>query len=307
MSSLGLFDRHNFQLYLDFVVNRHQVWLKRQAAEPGPWSEDPILASRKFTNVFRVLDPGSQFIFDLDDARLRPEVTLMRLFLYRHTGRVEAWEYLKQEMGDYPETRDLEFVLAEWQHYRDQGNPIFTGAYLVYPQSPKAGTDKLESIIRLTQRLFDTASPECIVWDFLEAKTQKEKFEVLRRTKGVADFMSMQILTDWGYTRHAQEDLENEFVVPGPGARRGIMKLVSTAEQKKFLWFAQAELLMTEGCPELDLGSRIRTPSIMDVQNTMCEFGKYVRFIEQGKTEFNPYVPAHPGHQPVPRTPKHWA
>jgi len=304
---VNLFDRQNFQLYLDFVVGRHRIWEQRQEGVPGPWSEDPILASRKFTNVFRVLDPGSQFIFDLDEAGIPDRDVLMRLFLYRHTGRVEAWQNIALYLGGYPQVGELQDTLNIWKKYRAEGKAVFTGAYLVYPQSSTAGTDKLESIIRLTQRLFDPSSPEDIVPDFMAATTQKERFEVLRRTKGVADFMSMQILTDWGYTRFVDEDLENEFVVPGPGARRGVSKLVVTPQQKDFLWFAQAELLQTEGCPMLNLGSSERPPSIMDVQNTMCEFSKYIRFVEQGKTELKPYVPAHPGAQPAPRTPAHWA
>lgn len=304
---MNLFDRDKFRLYLDFVVNRHHVWMARQEGMPGPWSDDPIIASRKFTNVFRVLDPGSQFIFDLDDEYATERDLLMRLFLYRHTGRVEAWMYLQRQMGEeYPTVETLDYALNLWREYRDAGNPIFTPAYLVYPQSSTPGTDKLESIIRLTQRLFDPSSPEDIVEDFIGGQTQKEKFDVLRRTKGVADFMSMQILTDWGYTRFG-EDMENEFVVPGPGARRGIMHLVTTPQQKDFLWFAQAELMQTEGCPVLDLGTKLRYPSIMDVQNTMCEFGKYVRFMEGGKPFTAPYSPAHPGPQPAPRTPRHWA
>jgi hypothetical protein len=295
------FNSEKFALYLAFVEARHQVWEERQVGAPAPWTSDPIVASRKFTNVFRILDPGSQFIFDLQAEN--PYDTLMRLFLYRHTGRVGAWQHLAMEFGEYPHLADLDDVLEVWKEYRAAGHPVFTGAYLVYPQSSSPGTDKLESIIRLTQRLFDG---ENVAQDFVQARSQEDRFKVLRRNKGVADFMSMQILTDWGYTTYAGKDLENEFVVPGPGCRKGISHLTDTPDQVAFLRFAQAEVLMGDNVPTLHLPSGERYPSIMDIQNTMCEFSKYIRFWEKG-TAGKPYVPAHPGKQPEPVLPAHWA
>jgi hypothetical protein len=294
------FDNERFQMYLRFVEERHNIWRLRQLGEPPLWTGDAILASKKFTNVFRVLDPGSQYVFRLKSAN--PETSLMRLFLYRHTNRVEAWEWLTEQGDGYlPDFDDLGTVLEYWKEYRAQGNPIFTGAYLVYPQSSSPGTDKLESIIRLTQRLF---GPEKLAEEFLQATTQKDRFAALRRHKGVADFMSMQILTDWGYL-YPQD--ENEFIVPGPGARRGVQAITKTPDQVGFMRFAREEILAGDNCPTIDLDDRgaVRYPSIMDVQNTFCEFSKYVRFVEAGKVS-SPYVPAHPGAQPTPVLPQHW-
>lgn len=292
------FNSERMQQYLAFVEARHNVWIERQVGAPAPWTSDPILASKKFTNVFRVLDPGSQFVFELkhDDQA----TTLLRLFLYRHTGRVDAWQYLEPILAEYPRLGNLEEVLETWKFWRSYGNPVFTGAYLVYPQSSSPGTDKLESIIRLTQRLF---GPERLAEEFLQAPDMKSRFAALRRHKGVADFMSMQILTDWGYL-YPQD--ENEFIVPGPGCRKGIMTITDTPDQVGFLKFARAEVLMGDDVPMLSLpGGESRVPSIMDVQNTLCEFSKYVRYLSKGTTA-KPYIPAHPGQQPEPVLPAHW-
>lgn len=300
------FDSERMRLYLDFVEARHNVWIERQVGAPAPWTSDPILASKKFTNVFRVLDPGSQFVLtDLVEENGSARDTLMRLFLYRHTGRVEAWEHMRGELGYLLLHWDLDTVLEYWRDYRAEGNPIFTGAYLVYPGSSTSGTDKLDYIIGLTQRLFTPGSPEDVVPDFLKATTQAERFGVLRRNRGVADFMSMQILTDWGYTPFGL-DVENDFVVPGPGCRKGIMAITDTPDQLSFLHFARAEVLMGDDVPVLNLpGGGSRVPSIMDVQNTLCEFSKYVRYLSKGSAA-KPYLPAHPGPQPEPVLPAHW-
>lgn len=316
------FSSERMAQYLAFVEGRHNVWLERQVGAPAPWSSDPILASKKFTNVFRVLDPGSQFIFELGAER--PEDTLLRLFLYRHTGRVEAWEYLPLSVGEYPTHDNLDEVLTAWKEYRgavrkkkvltrwsktetwhlDSARTVFTNAYLVFPQSHEKGTDKLESILALTDRLFNK---EGLAAQFLVAECQQERYKVLRANKGVGDFMSMQILTDWGYTRFGS-DAENEFVVPGPGCRKGIMAITDTPKQVDFLHFAREEVLAGDDVPMLSLDNgEVRVPSIMDVQNTLCEFSKYVRYLGKGTTGLRPYQPAHPGQQPNPVLPAHWA
>lgn len=307
--------------YVGFVEARHEAFIRRQEGWlPEDWYTDRIVATRKFTNVFRVLDYGSQYVLtDLVDPELDPVDQLLRLFLYRHTGRVEVWEYLEMTSG-LPTRGNLQDVLAAMKEYRGEnrpssGNPwtdpknedrrrninvfkrsIFTNAYLVYPQSDAPGTDKLESIISLTHRLAENGSFD----DFVHvAQTQQDRFDCLRRNKGVADFMSMQILTDWGYTPHCGQDRENDFVVAGPGARKGAAAL-GWAERD-----ASAAIQWAwESIQHLSLPGTGRHPSWMDAQNTLCEFSKYVRY-ELKPIPDKPYTPAHPGPQKIV-LPEHW-
>jgi hypothetical protein len=313
--------------YLEFVAERHRVWERRQLGDSQPWTNDLVLRTRKFTNVFRILDPGTQFIMtDLLEDDPSDGNLLLRLFLYRHTGRVEVWRHLREKLGHYPRLyrNDLRDTLAIWKEYRGDAhvrtrnsNPksanrttqtdfkksIFTGAYLVFPQSATPGTDKLDSIIQLTYRLFLDGT---VPYDFLMADTQAERFASLRRNKGVADFMSMQILTDWGYTPNCGEDREDEFVVPGPGARKGAAALDAKADASSVLEWAVSAVRSWPESPRLRTpGTQLRMPSYMDVQNTLCEFSKYVRFAEKPVPD-KLYNPAHPGPQDPPVLPRHW-
>lgn len=283
--------------FLAFVTERHRIWGQRQAGAPQPWTADPVLATRKFTNVFRVLDPGTQFILtDLADPELEPRDQLMRLFLYRHTGRVETWQYLDVTTG-YPTVDDLEDVRAAWQAYKSRGTPFFTNAYLVFPQSSTPGTDKLDSIIDLTKRLF---LEEDITTEWMAASTQAERFKILRRNKGVGDFMAMQILTDWGYL--GDEDREDEFLMPGPGSIKGAKALDPTAKTMDVVQRVVREVRGLADCPRLGY----RTPSLMDIgSNLLCEWSKYVRFRGQ-PVPAKTYQPAHPGPQPAPVLPTYY-
>lgn len=302
--------------FLDFVVERHRVWTARQAGLPQPWTTDPIVATRKFTNVFRVLDHGSQYVLtDIIDPELPTADQLARLFLYRHTGRVEVWEAMDLMVG-LPTMDNLDACLEAMKAYRGETKtvlktqrktkgpgfghsktigqrPVFTSAYLVFPQSAERGTDKLESIFDLTRRVIPEIAPA------FERASMRQQFDLLRGNKGVADFMSMQVLTDWGYTPQCGRDRENEFVVPGPGARKGAAELgLKPDEAVEWAWEAVRSM---DSPPRL--GTRL--PSKMDIQNCLCEFSKYARFA-RSESRQQPYSPAHPGVQFEPLLPQHW-
>lgn len=285
-------------LFVDFTEARHQVWEKRQNGLPQPWTDDPLIAGMKFTNTYRVLDYGSQFLLnDLLEPDLSPEDTLMRCFLYRHTNLPSAWQAYRDASGTYPRLHLLEDLFHFWRDYRLKGNKVFSGAYMIYPQSSTPGTDKAESVILLTQRLFK----EGMGADFLMADTPAERYAVLRKNKGVADFMSSQILTDWGYSAQCGEDQENVFVMPGPGAVRGAEALNPGVGFQETVRELQEVVWLSPTCPKL---AGRRRPSLMDLQNVCCEMSKYLRAMDKPPTQ--PYRPAHPGPQFEPTLPSHW-
>lgn len=281
----------DLDLYKHFVRERHAIYLARQDGRPQPWTEDPVLASRKFTNVFRVLDPGSQFVFKLDTEK--PYDLITRLVLYRMTNLPSTWRAIHAELGRYPILEDIlemDRLVSILKAYRDYGNRVFSGAYIIIPE-PGTANDKIEGAVRAAKWFAENAAE-----GFFAAETQEQRFQVLRSTPGMGKFLSMQVLTDWGYLQDV--DREGEFIIAGPGARRGAAHLSETPAEKVIhtltkMWDADGSVLLHDF-----------TPSLMDVQNTLCEFSKYHRFVMGGKTyRDTPYRPAHPGRQPAPILP----
>ncbi len=290
--------------FLSFTAERFRIWERRQEGMAPPWTEHPYLATMKFTNVYRVLDYGSQFVLsDLADPALPPVEALLRVFLYRHTGSWSAWRDAAVELGGYPTSEDLPRLREFWMDYQAEGERVFTPAYLVYPQSSVPGTNKVESIIQLTER----ALSEGVLQEFVGAGSPEARFGLLKAMHGVGDFLAMQTLTDWGYLSQGADHDEDEFVVMGPGARRGAKYLFGSAGKHSVA--AAWELVQSLPPGDLPLlplpDGRFRPPSLMDCQNLLCEFGKLVR--QQGRgVPPRAYQAAHSGPQRKPLLPASW-
>jgi len=281
-------------LYGWMVQERHRIWLARQINEPQPWTKDPVLMNRKFTNMFRVLDPGSQFVFDLDHHE--PVTVIARLVFYRITNLPSTWYAIRAAHGCYPTAYDMIHRSAHLfeilDAHRSAGNRIFSGAYIIVPE-PGTANDKVGGALRLVG-LFIREKAEA----FLSATTQEERFAVLRSTPGLGKFLSMQILTDWAYLQTEEPDLS--FVVAGPGAVRGAALLDPTKNPEDVIYdftFAWMDH------PIVRLAGRSLT--LMDVQNTFCEFSKYAHEMVTPRKKTK-YQPSHPGAQPIPILPMWW-
>lgn len=280
--------------YRSFVIERHGVWLKRQNNEPQPWTNDPVISRRSFTNMFRVLDPGSQFVFDLEHDD--PVTVISRLVFYRITNLPSTWLAMRSAFGRYPTAGDFIHQSAPLfqilDTHRQIGNRVFSGAYIIVPE-PGTKNDKVGGALRLV-RTFVTEKAEA----FIGAESQDEKFAVLKSTPGLGKFLSMQILTDWNYLELKKPDLS--FIVAGPGAVRGAALLNPIKKPEQVIHDLAYDWL---GHPFVALEGRSLT--LMDVQNTLCEFGKYSRELTtpRKKTE---YRPSHPGAQPLPLVPAWW-
>lgn len=291
--------------YLDFVAERHHVWNQRQLGLPGPWSDDPILQRNKFTNVYRVLDYGSQFLLRelLNEPGITAGDALARAFLYRMSNEPLTWQHTRATTGQYPYADQLGEDLAQlWADYRDAGNRVFSGAYTIMPLPGVGGFDKAKEVVRMAATSFHPGSPNCVTPAFLAASTMQERFAVLRSIPNVGDFLAMQVLTDFGYSPFGADQDENAFVVAGPGARKGAKELWP---EKKVAWvieWCRERVLELPDCPDL----AGRPPSLMDIQNTLCEFSKYARFMRKPEPA-RVFKPDHPGAPQHLVLPAHWA
>lgn len=281
------------ETYERMVEERHSIWLRRQSQDPPPWTTDPILRNLKMTNMFRVLDPGSQFVLT-DLLCDNPMDFIARCVFYRITNLPKTWYAIRDQFGRYPKMQDFlkyDHVLAEMlARYRAEGNKIFSGAYIIIPNPGVAG-DKMVDALGLVKFFMENKARE-----FLAANSQEERYHILRSTKGLGRFLAMQILTDWGYGQPVNR--EDEFIVAGPGASRGAALLNPEAAAEHVIKDLAFRIWWDNPLVQIN-GHGL---GLMNVQNTLCEFSKYAREMKSPR-KVTPYKPAHPGWQERPVLP----
>ncbi len=280
----------NLELYKHFVRARHFSWAKRDLGLPSPWTTDPIVATRKFTNVFRILDRGSQYLYQIMRDEDYP-TALFRAFLYRYTNRPEPWVAFEEAWGYLPTHEDAVdgTLLATWMEFRHkQDMPMFGNAYKMFSGLENKGTDRLTWVVNLARDYVSPGMSE----RFQGLDAQWKRAKDLQEIPRCANFMSMQILTDISYYAGYSE---NEFIIPGPGAVAGSRAIDSRVPADAMIR-GLTEYWATEG----DVNLYGHLPSLMDVQNTLCEFSKYVKW-KPGAVNYRPV-----GEQQPPILPPHY-
>ena len=84
-----------------FTSQRQVILEKRMLGESGPWSDDPILNTYRFTNAYRFADRTSQYLIHevIGDREASADDMLYRILLFKVFNRIETWELLTERFG----------------------------------------------------------------------------------------------------------------------------------------------------------------------------------------------------------------
>ena len=160
-----------------------------------------------------------------------------------------------------------------------------------------------------------------IVDRLLKAKDQQEAFDIIKSIRGFADFLAYQVFVDLSYIPDFPFS-ENEFVVAGPGCKRGLDYIFLDKDgmtyEECIFWlrnhinggfeggyslFNNSELddvcdshgwkiveykpnKLFEDLPEYD-----RCMNVMSIENCMCELSKYIKAVDGTGRPRNKYKP----------------
>ncbi len=266
-----------YETFWRFTRARQDIFQRRWRGQAGPWTDDHILRDYKFTNVFRASDRISQYLIrhvqyaGPQDARN----LFYRTILFKLFNRRDTWEFLESKFGQLTvDTFDRDTFVAAVTA-RQRLTPIYSSAYIMPPVSHD-GAAKHDGHLRLLQQMLADDLPEHIA----ASGTLSEVYELLRSYPGIGKFLAYQYAIDLNYsvlTNHS----EMEFVVPGPGALRGIQKCFGSTARREAThiihWIAahQGEEQRSRGNEPVALFGR--PLQLIDVQGLFCEVDKYAR------------------------------
>jgi len=282
----------NLEEYCAFVYQRHLRWLTRQGLTRIPVEPNELLDNYRFTNVFRCLDTYSQHLISLlhlPDILNSPRATFMLCALHGFNYTMDV------------QTRFTELGEDALGPFLAHHAKPFGGAYMVPPTANyhgKQAPNKAEGIWHAIINMADQLTPS------ITSLTLKARYNALRVFTGVGDFLAMQIATNLGYSPQSGAFQENTFVVPGVGAVKGARYLgASGASDAWELIPILQEIALERGLAYIPLRTSANVPkyhdlSLMDIQNTLCEFSKFM----SGTAKRRKYVA-----QPLPPFPQEWA
>lgn len=265
------------QEFYNWVNERHAIYLRRSRGDPWPWTDDPILQTYKFTNVFRELDRGTVW---LREHFIQPYWEHQELFANIAMYRRYNWIGTAEELGfmvDY----DPEWIVAQMEARKARGEQIFTGAHMLcggirYPD----GTLPFSKV----EQIFGIAFK--ILWDNREelepmpGEGLEDAYNrLLSKVPGFGPFITYEIVTDLRHTRYLCDAHDiMTWANPGPGAKRGICRVLGKDIKEPISRDYQITCMKWL----LDISDDFKADwvpqmEMRDIEHSLCEFDKYER------------------------------
>lgn len=266
-----------FDTYWRFAAIRQQIFEKRVAGAPPPWTDDPILAGHRFTNVYRASDRVSQFLIRevAYSGFQEPDELLFRVVLFKLFNKIETWLYLKEQLGTISwKDFDIERYDRILGAAKSRGS-IYSAAYIM-PSPHLGATSKHTNHLRLLKKMMD----DRLAHKIAEAKSLGEVYTHFSAYPSIGQFLAFQLAIDVNYTTLIDFS-EMDFVVAGPGAKDGIRKCFYDIGD-----YTEEDVIraMTDAAEDAfdRLGLRFsglwgRPLQLIDCQNLFCEVDKYAR------------------------------
>lgn len=269
-----------FDSYWKFAAERLGMYERRLEGAPGPWTDDPILQSFRFTNSYRAADRVSQYLIaevQYGEGRSQaPCEIFFRTLLFKLFNKIETWERLERHVGPLSwQAADFDAMNKVLLDAIDRGTRIYSAAYII-PAPAFGFTRKHENHLALLKEMMLDGLPARVQ----AARTLEAVYDLMRSYRSLGRFLAFQYTIDLNYSSLLDFD-ERDFVVAGPGALDGIAKCFEDAacSRAEDVIYHMADIQQREferrGIKFRGLFGRPLMP--IDCQNLFCEISKYAR------------------------------
>lgn len=258
------------ELFMYWIRERYEVFLKKKTGAPKPWSTDPVFQRTYFCNVRREDDKVTQWIRNYYSPYVEHPLFEYNIVLSRFLN----WPPTLGHIG-FQEEHDPEKLNAQLRELATQGK-VWGNAYVITTHGMPMSkvdyltNDVLEAVFERSRRL-KTVDPLLGGSAYLA---------LLEEIDGIGSFLAGQIIADLKNTPgHPASRMPDwwSFVVPGPGSIRGC-NWFHYGGQYNFNHFEEifplVRIYATEHWPDF-------VPMIcnQDLQNCLCEYDKYMRVL----------------------------
>ena len=300
------FRKDQLKLFWFFLTERHSIWKKRFVdKKPWPWTDDEVLRDYKFTNVYRQLDRVTiewqnryAHLLAADKKILNSDIVfynaMFRLFNWPETYDALFFG-IKRKKWDFAQAVKILLI-----RQKEDFEQIFTGAYIVTSggkSCPKVEVicDALDYIWKRKRQFTNAIRKGRPVLNEdkkvvgYEGATMEYAVELLQKIPTVGAFVAYELACDLRFTRvlsHAKDVMS--WANPGPGAKRGIHRLLTgTHEKVPDVDYTAAMRQLLTTLPD-DVRKSIKHSEwpfeMREIEHSLCEFDKMMRVrMGQGK------------------------
>lgn len=308
------FQEDRLRLLYEYITQRQEIYKRRKDGVEDLYNGlQPLFQEFKFTNVRREDDKTTKYL--IDNISLNKDFTVSerfwRSFLFRIYNRIDTAEELDltdPNLWNRSYEKNLE-LLSSINHdvytraFKTIGLRLQLGKYC--EDSVKLGPLYFVKSLRESWINNDTEVEYPINHDdqFSESLTADKLYKWFLQFKGIGCFFAYQFFVDMTYIPECPIS-ENEFVISGPGCRRGLEELVSDWDNLSYeeMLFYLRDNLETIFQEEIDknfscdtLFDNIEDPddrsfNVMSLENIFCEFKKYlyVRIYDSRTKRYHP-------------------
>ena len=271
-----------YELYWTFASRRQAAFECRLRRSAQPWTDDPILQTFKFCNVFRAADRVSQYMIrEVAYAERDCDYTdrAFRIVAFRTFSNIATWEGIRSLLGRAPRLVDLasgEFEQALDEVKRRNGG-LYTGAFILCATKAFGFDEKHRNHVGLFKHMF---LKERVDRSLASANSLEQVVKALEGFPLIGPFMAYQTAIDLNYSELMEFD-ENDYTQAGPGAIRGLKKafvdLGDYSPADAIMWMVDRQEREFESLGLPFQGLFGRPLHAIDCQGLFCELDKYCR------------------------------
>ena len=284
----------NFNWFLYWCCERMNIfWRKYNGLPQEEWTDDPILKSFKFTNLYRILDRASQYLVReviYNGKQYEVEDQFFRILLYKHFNLPSTWELFKNEFGDITYETGIDNIVKFCDEAMAQGWVLYSNAYMIgayFYNDPNLAYIKNMPKYQAQMTIWrDLIFENGYLYDILESQSFEELYNRLHALPIFGDFIAQQYCIDLMYSP-LFDFSENDFVVTGPGSLRGIKWTFEDVKGSydyvgAIRWTQENfEERMKAFCEETGMEWHPLpwepVPTLTNIQNCFCEISKYAK------------------------------
>lgn len=306
-------------VYGPFIPERIEEWaywiverdaMRRRKANGGlryPYSQDPVMADTRWCNVRRMDDKVSIWLMDhwYPEAKqaanwldVAPNLLMVSALAARMINRTATLSHITG--GNRFSKWNYETFRKRMYEVKDSGQPVFTNAYIINGAS---GGPKIEQVLNAIQKCYETKP-----FTYIDVQSLQHTAKSLHALPGVGSFIGGQVVADLRWVLDEPTYWEDRMVwaPPGPGSSRGmkyLLGLSSAADmtgrgkdltERQFLANLPTLIAIAKAHPKVSKVFYERKLEAHDIQNTLCELGKFVR-VKNGGHAKNGYPPRSEG------------